>query len=263
MSRDPAPPPLVVHGTEIVPSDTRQQYREKIARVTLDSMVQFVGLLDAEGTVVEINKVALDAVGVKLSDVEGKPFWTTLWWQVDRGGGVSETRYFDFVYSAFRGIAGAIEGIFVVASDVTAQVTARQQVNGLRVAAEIANRAKDEFLAMLGHELRNPLFPILTALQLMKLRGEPGSERERTVIERQVNHLTRLVDDLLDVSRIARGRIELKTGRVEMSEMVANAIEMASPLLEQRVHGWRWTCRGTAFGWRAMPPGSVKSSRIC
>jgi len=99
-----------------------------------------------------------------------------------------------------------------------------------------ANRAKDEFLAMLGHELRNPLSPILTALQLMKLRGEEGSERELTVIERQVSHLTRLVDDLLDVSRIARGRVELKTQLVEMAEVIANAIEMASPLLEQRNH---------------------------
>ena len=144
--------------------------------------------------------------------------------------------YFDFVYSAFRNMAGEIEGIFVVASDVTAQVTARQQVNDLRVAAESANRAKDEFLAMLGHELRNPLSPILTALQLMKLRGEPGSERERTIIERQVNHLARLVDDLLDVARIARGRVELKTEIVEVSEVVAKAIEMASPLLEQRNH---------------------------
>ena len=71
-----------VHGTEILATDTRQQYREKIARITLDSMVQFVGLLDAQGTVLEINKVALDAVGIKLSDVEGKPFWTTFWWQV-------------------------------------------------------------------------------------------------------------------------------------------------------------------------------------
>jgi PAS domain S-box-containing protein len=159
--------------------------------------------------------------------------------QFDRGGGVSETLWFDFIYSAFRDMAGEIEGIFVVASEVTAQVTARQQVNGLRVQAEIANRAKDEFLAMLGHELRNPLSPILTALQLMKLRGEPDSERERTVIERQVNHLTRLVDDLLDVSRIARGRIELKTELVEMSEVVANALEMASPLLEQRTHRLR------------------------
>jgi len=105
-----------------------------------------------------------------------------------------------------------------------------------RASAERANRAKDEFLAMLGHELRNPLSPILTALQLMKLRGEAGSERERTVIERQVSHLTRLVDDLLDVSRIARGRVELKTEIVEVAEVVAKAIEMASPLLEQRNH---------------------------
>ncbi|HMI90903.1 MAG TPA: ATP-binding protein, partial [Polyangiales bacterium] len=105
-----------------------------------------------------------------------------------------------------------------------------------REASVHANRAKDEFLAMLGHELRNPLSPILTALQLMKLRGAEGSERELTVIERQVSHLTRLVDDLLDVSRIARGRVELKTELVEMADVVANAIEMASPLLEQRTH---------------------------
>ena len=113
---------------------------------------------------------------------------------------------------------------------------ARDQVNELREAAEAANRAKDEFLAMLGHELRNPLSPILTALQLMKLRGSDNSERERTVIERQVNHLTRLVDDLLDVSRIARGKVELKEEIVEIAEVVAKAIEMASPLLEQRTH---------------------------
>jgi signal transduction histidine kinase len=105
-----------------------------------------------------------------------------------------------------------------------------------RAEAESANRAKDEFLAMLGHELRNPLSPILTALHLMRLRGEPGSERERSVIERQVGHLARLVDDLLDVSRIARGRIELKTEIIEIAEVIAKAIEMASPLIEQRQH---------------------------
>src|SRR5271163_1612451 len=71
-----------VRGTELLASDTREQYRQKLARITLDSMVQFVGLLDAHGTVLEINRVALDGVGVKLSDVEGKPFWTTFWWQV-------------------------------------------------------------------------------------------------------------------------------------------------------------------------------------
>ena len=71
-----------VRGTELLASDTREQYRQKLARITLDSMVQFVGLLDAQGTVIEINQVALDGVGIKLSDVEGKPFWETFWWQV-------------------------------------------------------------------------------------------------------------------------------------------------------------------------------------
>ena len=133
---------------------------------------------------------------------------------------------------------GAQDFIVKPFSERDLRVRVRNLVLGAqaRAAAESANRAKDEFLAMLGHELRNPLSPILTALQLMKLRGEPGSERERTVIERQVNHLTRLVDDLLDVSRIARGRVELKTEIVEIAEVVAKAIEMASPLLEQRNH---------------------------
>jgi PAS domain S-box-containing protein len=153
-----------------------------------------------------------------------------------RKDGSTATVYFNFVYSAFRNIDGDIGGIFVVASDVTEQVLARNQLNDLREAAEAANRAKDEFLAMLGHELRNPLSPILTALQLMKLRAGDELARERTVIERQVTHLTRLVDDLLDVSRIARGKVELKEELVEIAEVIAKAIEIASPLLEQRLH---------------------------
>src|SRR5690242_6971063 len=71
-----------VRNTELSPTDSRERYREKIARITLDSMVQFVGLLDARGSVLEINQVALDAVGIKLADVQGKPFWDTFWWQV-------------------------------------------------------------------------------------------------------------------------------------------------------------------------------------
>jgi PAS domain S-box-containing protein len=105
-----------------------------------------------------------------------------------------------------------------------------------RADAEVASRSKDEFLAMLGHELRNPLAPIVTALQLMRLRGDETLAKERTVIERQVHHLIRLVDDLLDVSRITRGKVELRRERIELSEIVAKAIEMASPLIEQRQH---------------------------
>ncbi|HZI56085.1 MAG TPA: PAS domain S-box protein, partial [Verrucomicrobiae bacterium] len=73
-----------IRGTELSASDTREQYRQKLARITLDSMVQFVGLLDANGTVLEINHGTLGAAGIQLSDVEGKPLWTTFWWQVSK-----------------------------------------------------------------------------------------------------------------------------------------------------------------------------------
>jgi signal transduction histidine kinase/CheY-like chemotaxis protein len=99
-----------------------------------------------------------------------------------------------------------------------------------------ADRRKDEFLAMLGHELRNPLAPIMTALQLMELRGDGTAERERGIIKRQARHLTALVDDLLDISRVTRGKITLKKECLEVTEVVAKAIESASPLLEQRRH---------------------------
>jgi PAS domain S-box-containing protein len=102
--------------------------------------------------------------------------------------------------------------------------------------ASEADRRKDEFLAMLGHELRNPLAPIVTALQLMRTRSNEVAPHERSVIERQVGHLSRLVDDLLDVSRITRGKIELKRQPVELSEVVRKAVEIASPVLEERNH---------------------------
>ncbi|WP_257449666.1 hybrid sensor histidine kinase/response regulator [Archangium lipolyticum] len=102
--------------------------------------------------------------------------------------------------------------------------------------AREADRRKDEFLAMLGHELRNPLSPMVTALHLMRMKEGGDFDRERTIIGRQVEHLIRLVDDLLDVSRITRGKIQLKRGRVDLLTVLAKAVEMASPLLEQRAH---------------------------
>ncbi|HEX4382057.1 MAG TPA: ATP-binding protein, partial [Myxococcales bacterium] len=143
-------------------------------------------------------------------------------------GGMPVKCAFDLVYQPMFH-QGQIEGIAVVAFEVTELALARRE-------AELANRAKDEFLAMLGHELRNPLAPILTALQLMRLRGTVGGEKERGVIERQVKHLVAMVDDLLDVSRVTRGKIELRRAHVELAEVVAQAIETASPLLEQHRH---------------------------
>jgi signal transduction histidine kinase/ActR/RegA family two-component response regulator/transcriptional regulator with GAF, ATPase, and Fis domain len=107
-------------------------------------------------------------------------------------------------------------------------------VKEARAAADEAARVKDEFLAMLGHELRNPLTPIVTALDLMNLRGGEAFREERTIISHQVRHMGRLVDDLLDISRITRGAVLLQKERVEVADVIANAIEIASPLFERK-----------------------------
>jgi signal transduction histidine kinase len=122
------------------------------------------------------------------------------------------------------------------AQELVARVRSLLNLSRARRDAEAANQTKDQFLAMLGHELRNPLAPILTALHLMNLRGEESSLQERAVIDRQVRHLVRLIDDLLDVSRIARGKIELRQQTIDVADVVAGAVEAASPLLEERHH---------------------------
>ena len=119
------------------------------------------------------------------------------------------------------------------AEDERAELLERE--TSLRVAAESASRAKDEFLAMLGHELRNPLAPIVTALELLRRRGGPPLP-ELAILERQARHLRRLVDDLLDVSRITRGRVVLERARLELAHAVGLAVELATPSLEERGH---------------------------
>jgi nitrogen-specific signal transduction histidine kinase/CheY-like chemotaxis protein len=110
------------------------------------------------------------------------------------------------------------------------------RANAARAEAEAADRAKDEFLAMLGHELRNPLAPALTAIHLMKTRGNADTSRAREVIERQIRHMARLVDDLLDVSRLRRGAIELRRERFELADAVARAVEMTSEVFAEKQH---------------------------
>ena len=110
------------------------------------------------------------------------------------------------------------------------------EAGAARQQAESANRAKDEFLAMLGHELRNPLAPISTALELMALREPHAAVEERRIIGRQVTHLSRLIEDLLDVSRITRGKIQLRREPVDMRTVVANAVELTRPVFEQHAH---------------------------
>jgi len=181
-----------------------------------------------------------DAVGRRMRDLA--PAHEEHWFRIYGGVAVSGKavrfeqeaaalgRWYD-VY-AFRVGEPGLHRVAILFSDITARKRAELGLQVARGEAERASRAKDEFLAMLGHELRNPLAPMLTALQLMRLRGQHSSEQD--VLERQVKHLARMVDDLLDVSRITRGKIELKRQPTEIRDIVLSAMELAGPLLEQR-----------------------------
>ncbi len=105
-----------------------------------------------------------------------------------------------------------------------------------RARAEAANRSKDDFLALLGHELRNPLAPILGAVDVMRRDPTAPLERVLQVVERQARHLTRLVDDLLDVSRIEHGKLQLRQASVSVEACVTKAVEMAIAAIESKNH---------------------------
>jgi len=98
------------------------------------------------------------------------------------------------------------------------------------------DRRKDEFIAVLGHELRNPLAPLVNGLELLETADAAAVERARAVMRRQVDHLIRLVDDLLDMSRVTRGKIELRRSRVRAGDLIDQAVSLATPLIAERGH---------------------------
>ncbi len=119
--------------------------------------------------------------------------------------------------------------------DANAELAAALEALGLAAKqTEEASRAKDEFLAMLGHELRNPLAPIVTALDLARLRG--AATIDARDIERPVRQVQRLVDDLLDIARVARGALVLEKRPLELAQVVSNAVEALQPAVLQRRH---------------------------
>jgi PAS domain S-box-containing protein len=156
-------------------------------------------------------------------------------------GGALEERYVDFVYQPIRDSAGMVTGIFAEGSDVTDRKRAEDELRA-------ANRQKDQFLAMLAHELRNPLAPITTAAELLRL-GRLDSEGIRNssqVIARQAEHLTALVDDLLDVSRVNRGLITLDNERLDIDAVVSCAVEQVRSMLDAREHRFTLALSGGA-----------------
>lgn len=129
-----------------------------------------------------------------------------------------------------RALGAAMQMLGVVALMWVALMAVRRREHRERE----ADRRKDEFLAMLAHELRNPLAPISNATSMLKFAGGNHDVVERTanMIERQTTHLVRLIDDLLDLSRVSRGKLDLRRERIELAPVIRQAVELASPLAD-------------------------------
>lgn len=150
-----------------------------------------------------------------------------------RGHGKPTDTHWSFVFTPVSDESGgASRHVVAIGVDVTDDVRARERRDAVAADAISANMAKDEFLAALGHELRNPLSSILMGLQLMRTKGVVSHELD--VMDRQIAIMVRLIDDLLDVSRIARGQIELHKERIAIAEVVGRAVESVDPLLKER-----------------------------
>jgi signal transduction histidine kinase/CheY-like chemotaxis protein len=154
-------------------------------------------------------------------------------------------RFVDFVYQPIKGGDGKVAGIFVEGADVTERELATRALQAsemkyreLSETLAESNRKKDEFLATLAHELRNPLAPIRNALALQRhaLHDQKILESSRAMIERQVAQMVRLIDDLLDLSRLTRGVVELQRAPLSLSAVVRQAVEACRPTVEQAGH---------------------------
>ena len=237
----------------------RAAHSEPLFRMLVESVRDYaIFLLDPNGCVATWNAGAQRIKGYSVDEIVGKHF-SIFYTETEKRTGkcdyelevaAREGRFEDegwrvrkdgsrfwanVVISAVRDDRGELIGFSKVTRDLTERKVAEDE-RAARLAAEHANRAKDEFLAILGHELRNPLAPITTALQLIKLRSDGALSKEHQVIERQVAQMMRLVDDLLDISRIVQGKVALKKQRVELRTVIAKAIETASPVIDQQQH---------------------------
>jgi PAS domain S-box-containing protein len=215
---------------------------------TLESIGDAFFSLDEDVTVTYFNKAAERVLGKRREEVVGRRLFDSF---PEARGTIFEERYlralrekkadsfetfFDrppYVNWFEVRISPWEEGIAVFFQVITERKAAESERERLLEALREADRRKDDFLGMLSHELRNPLAPIRNSLYILE-RAAPGGEQARrahTVIDRQVGHLARLVDDLLDVTRISRGKIRLQRTRIDLVEVVRRAVEdLSAPL---------------------------------
>jgi len=233
-------------------TDRRRAEAEREKFVTLvESSTDFIGMCDLNGVPFFVNRAGLDMVGLDDIDEARRVPVASFFFPEDQqrvleeffpqvlktGHGEIEIRFRHFKTGAARWMAYKVltlpdsAGRPIAFATVSQDVTERKRLEDdlRRLAADLsdADRRKNEFLAMLAHELRNPLAPISNATRALRLSGgEAGGLQEASaMLERQVGQMARLVDDLLDMSRITRGKIELRTERVELAPIVHQAVE--------------------------------------
>ncbi len=230
-------------------------------------------MMDAQGLVVSWNEGAQRILGYNESEIVGTPI-ACIFTPEDRAARVpahelltafSEGRAEDVrwhlrkdgtrfwasgVVSPLLDDDGNLRGFAKVMRDATEPKRMEEELRRRADELADADRRKDEFLAMLAHELRNPLAPIRNALEVIRLSDAdtPGVDRACEMADRQVGHMARLIDDLLDVSRITRGKIQLREEPVDLSSAIADAVETTRPLLDSLGH--RLTV--------STPPGPIR-----
>jgi PAS domain S-box-containing protein len=219
-------------------------------------------LVDLTGHIASWNVGAERILGYQEAEVVGQPlaiFFTpedlergTPKWEMDQAlahGRASDDRWHirkngsrfwcSGLLMSARDSQGSIRGFVKVMRDLTERKQMEEQLRARAEELQEADRRKNEFLAMLSHELRNPLAPILTSLYILKEHRSADStvvEQTRAMIERQVMNLKRLVDDLLDASRMALNRIQLHPEPVDLSVIASRAAEDVQPLVQERQH---------------------------
>jgi PAS domain S-box-containing protein len=230
-------------------SEQKLRETEKRFRFLAETIPSFVWIAAPDGTITYANQRWFDYSGLTLEQTARN--WPELalhpddrercikkWTGALREGKEYEievrNRRHDGAYRWFitravprRDAAGQILSWFGITTDIHNQKELQEQLRQ-------ADRNKDEFLAVLAHELRNPLAPLRNALEIMRISGQDGEIQE--MMERQVNALVRLVDDLLEVSRFTRGKIELRRARIALTPIVQSAIETSRPLIEAGGH---------------------------
>ena len=248
--------------TERKHAETALHESEERFRTLADNMTQLAWIADPKGWINWYNQRWYDYTGTTLEQMRGwvweeilhpdhvdrvvgrlQHSWDTGEPWVDTfplRGKDGEYRWFLSSARPIRDVDGTVLRWFGTNTDVTEQLSMEDQIK--RQAKQLANesRRKDEFLAMLSHELRNPLAPIRSAVHVLRMHehgSEPATQRQaREIIERQVTNLTKLVSDLLEVTRVVSGRVRVNLQAVDVNEIIKHAMETVKPLIEQHHH---------------------------